>query len=133
MNNLVDSSAWIEYFRGSQKYLFMNDLINYNAICVNDIILAELLPSILHKKEHTLAGLLESVKCYKLTIDWQEIRSMQLLNLKYGNNNIGIPDLLIAQNCIQNGLRLISNDKHFGAMSNYLNLEVFGKHYEKQN
>ena len=126
MNNLVDSSAWIEYFRGNPKYLFMNDLIHYNAISVNDIILAELLPSILHRKEHTLAKLLESVKSFKLTIDWPEIRGMQLLNLKYGNNNIGISDLIIAQNCIQNGLKLISNDKHFGAMSNYLKLEVFG-------
>jgi len=131
MNNLVDSSAWIEYFRGNQKYLFMNDLIHYNAICVNDIILAELLPSILHKKEHTLAKLLESVKSYKLNIDWPEIRDMQLLNLKYGNNNIGIPDLIIVQNCMQNGLKLISHDKHFGAMSGYLELEIFGKDHEK--
>jgi len=131
MNNLVDSSAWIEYFRGNPKYLLMNDLIHYNAISVNDIILAELLPSILHRKEHTLAKLLESVKSFKLTIDWPEIRGMQLLNLKYGNNNIGISDLIIAQNCIQNGLKLISNDKHFGTMSTYLKLEVFGTHYGK--
>ena len=125
MNNLVDSSAWVEYFRGNQKYLFMNELINSNAICTNDVILTELLPSIIHKKEHALAELLSSVKNYRLNIDWQEIRNMQLLSLKNGNNNIGISDLLIAQNCIQNELRLIANDKHFDAMLKYLNLEVY--------
>ena len=125
MNNLVDSSAWIEYFRGNPKYLFINDLINSNIICTNDIILTELLPSIIHKKEHALAELLEGVKNYKLNIDWQEIRNMQLLNLKKGNNNVGISDLIIAQNCMQNELRLIVNDKHFDAMSKYFNLEIY--------
>ena len=125
MSNLVDSSAWIEYFRGNQKYIFLNDLINSNVICTNDIILTELLPSIIHKKEQTLAELLKSVKNYKLNIDWQEIRDMQLLNLKKGNNNIGISDLIIVQNCIQNELRLITNDKHFDVMSKYFNLEMY--------
>ena len=44
MNNLIDSSAWIEYFKGNQKYTFLDNLINTNAICTNDIILTELLP-----------------------------------------------------------------------------------------
>jgi len=125
MTNLVDSSAWIEYFRGNQAFLFMNDLINANAICTNDIILAELLPSIIYKKEYTLADLLNRLKNYRLNIDWQEIRNMQLQNLKKGNNNIGISDLIIVQNCLQNELRLIANDKHFRAMSKYFNLEMF--------
>ena len=45
----------IEFFKGNQIYSFINDLINTNAICTNEIILSELLPSIIHKKEHTLA------------------------------------------------------------------------------
>ena len=125
MNNLVDSSAWIEYFKGNQKYLFMNNLINSNAICINEIILTELLPSILHKKEYELAELLKSVKNYKLNIVWQEIREIQLLNLKKGNNGIGISDLIIVQNCLQNELRLITNDKHFDVMSRYYKFEIY--------
>ena len=125
MNNLVDSSAWVEFFRGNQKYYFINDLINANAICTNDIILTELLPSIIHKKEHTLAKLLENVTKYELSIDWLEIRNIQLLNLKHGNNNIGISDIIVAQNCIQNDLKLIVHDKHFQAMAKYLKLEIY--------
>ena len=126
MNNLVDSSVWIEYFKGNQEYSFINDLIQANAICTNDIILAELLPAIVHKKEHTLAELLNDVEKYFLSIDWQEIRDMQLLNLKHGNNNIGISDIVIVQNCLQNDLKIIAHDKHFMAMAKYIPLKIYG-------
>ena len=125
MNNIVDSSAWIEYFKGNQKYAFIKDLIYSNAICTNDIILTELLPSIVHKKEYDLVELFNSVTKYALLIDWQEIRNMQILNLKHGNNNIGISDILIVQNCIQNKLKLIVEDKHFAAMAKYIPFEMY--------
>jgi predicted nucleic acid-binding protein len=125
MNTLVDSSAWIEYFKGNQKYYFINDLIETNSICTNDIILSELLPSIIHKKENQLAELLNCVKKYMLLIDWQEIRNIQLLNLKHGINNVGISDIIIAQNCIQNEINIIIHDKHFEAMAKYIPLEIY--------
>jgi len=124
MNNLVDSSAWIEYFKGNKKYSFITNLINANTICTNDIILSELLPSIIHKKEHKLADLLNNISKYALEIDWLEICDIQLLNLKHGNNNIGVSDIIIAQNCIQNKLRLIARDKHFESMSKYIPLDI---------
>ena len=120
MNHLVDSSAWIEYFRGNKNYLFISDLVNINAICTNDIILAELLPSIMHKKEYELAKLLMSIQKYSLSIDWQEVRDLQLLNLINGNNNIGISDIIIVQNCIQHNLKVIAHDKHFKIMKKYI-------------
>ena len=125
MRNLVDSSAWIEYFRGNEKFFFMEHLIRSNAVCTNDVILAELLPAMIHKKENKWAEFLVWVKKSPLYIDWQEINDMQLLNFQHGNNNISISDLIIAQNCIQNGLRLIENDKHFRAMSGYLPLKLY--------
>jgi predicted nucleic acid-binding protein len=82
------------------------------------------LPQILHKKEKKLAGLLNSLKKYALAIDWQEARNIQLLNIKNGNNNIGISDILIAQNCIQNNLKLITHDKHFRLMAKCIPLQV---------
>ena len=125
MNHLVDSSVWIEYFKGNPKYSFLTTLISNNAICTNEIILTELLPSIIHKKEHKLAELLNCIKKYVLIIDWQEIRNIQLLNLKHGNNNIGISDIIIAQNCMQNKLKVIVHDKHFETMAKYIPLEIY--------
>ena len=125
MNNLVDSSAWVEYFKGNREYSFIKDLIEANAICTNDIILTELLPSIIHKEEHELPELLNNVKKYSLVIDWQEIRNIQLLNFKYGNINIGISDIVIVQNCMQNDLKLITHDKLFAVMAEYIPLVLF--------
>lgn len=125
MNILIDSSAWIEFFRGNLKYLFIKDLISANAICINDIILSELLPSIIHRKEHTLAKLLSNIRKCVMTVDWQEIRTMQLSNLKHGSNNIGISDIIIVQNCLQNRLKIVAHDKHFMVMAKYLPLVVY--------
>ncbi|MCL2126782.1 MAG: PIN domain-containing protein [Treponema sp.] len=125
MNFLVDSSAWIEYFRGNQTYSFLDDFIVANSICTNDIVLSELLPAIIHKNEYKLAELLNNVKKFALVIDWQDLRNIQLLNLRHGNNNIGISDIVIAQHCIQNGLRIVANDKHFRAMAEYIPLKVY--------
>ena len=124
MNNVVDSSAWIEYFRGNQKYSFLKELISSNAVCTNDIILTELLPPIIHKRERRLEELLTCMKKYTLTIDWREIRDIQLLNIKHGNNNIGISDIVIAQNCMQNDLRIITHDRHFGTMAAWIPLKI---------
>ncbi len=45
--------------------------------------------------------------------DWDDIIDYQVSCLKSGSTGIGIPDLLIAQNCIQNNVPVYSIDKHF--------------------
>jgi predicted nucleic acid-binding protein len=94
-------------------------------LCTNDIILTELLPSIIHRRENELAGLLNSLRRKVLIIDWLEIQGIQILNLKHGNNNVGISDIIIAQNCMQNKLKIITKDKHFKAMAKYIPLEIY--------
>ena len=49
--------------------------------------------------------------------DWEEIRDYQVSCLKSGSNGIGIADLLIAQNSIQNNVPVYSIDKHFRFMN----------------
>ncbi|MDR0723682.1 MAG: PIN domain-containing protein [Endomicrobium sp.] len=118
MNILIDSSAWIEYFKGNKSFLFVNDLIINNAVTTNELILTELLPFILHKKEFELIDLLCNIKKLEIKINWEELRSFQLININNGNN-IGIPDLIIAQNCIQNKGKLLSCDKHFKTITKF--------------
>jgi predicted nucleic acid-binding protein len=68
---------------------------------------------------------LSSLRRKILLIDWQEIQNIQILNLKNGNNNIGISDIIIAQNCIQNNLKIVTKDKHFKAMAKYIPLKIY--------
>jgi hypothetical protein len=50
---------------------------------------------------------------------------MQCKNLKAGVSGVGIPDLLIIQNVLQNDLSLFSLDKHFKVMSNIHNCSLY--------
>ena len=52
-------------------------LIDSNDICTNDLILAEIVPSLKARKENELIRLFESIEKMKLDIDWKEIIAMQ--------------------------------------------------------
>ena len=122
---LVDSSVWIEYFKGNESVLPLNELIESNNLCINDLILAELLPSINHKKEFNLKELLLAIEKINMIIDWNNIISMQTINLKNGINKVGISDLIIAQNAMENNIELYAVDKHFSLMSEISELKLF--------
>ncbi|OGS34863.1 MAG: twitching motility protein PilT [Elusimicrobia bacterium RIFOXYB2_FULL_49_7] len=125
---LVDSSVWIDYFNGTNSRAnLLSDLIDNNIVCTNNIILAELIPSIKKAGESELADLFLSIKNIPINIDWDEIIKMQTINLKNGFNKIGIPDLIIMQNAIQNELSLFSFDKHFKSMPTFHKCKIFDK------
>jgi len=113
---LVDSSVWIDYFSSGRNSDALSSLIDHNRICINDIILAELIPSLMIKKENDIIALLHVIEKVKLDIGWSSIIDMQTANLKNGINRVGIADLLVLQNALQNDLVLYSLDKHFRLM-----------------
>ncbi len=120
---MVDTSVWIDYFRGTETQL--DPLIDNNLIATNSIILAELLPSLWLRREHELAALLQEVRCLTLDIQWENAMQMQLQCLQAGANGIGIADLLIAQNAQQHQCKLYSSDKHFKLMAQTLSLPTY--------
>ena len=127
---LVDTSAWIDYFRGGQRSgVILDRLIDDNRVAVNDIILAELIPFMLARQELELAELLRSIKKLPLRADWEEIIGLQLLCLQNGANGIGIPDLLIAQNVWQHDYEIYSLDKHFRLLAQLLGLRIFAANH----
>ena len=126
MSVLVDSSAWIDYFRGNQRGDALDPLIEENLLVTNDLILAELTPALHLRKQRRLIALLREVKRYPVEIDWDDITQMQIACLRNGIKGVGIPDLIIAQNAIQNGLHLLTFDGHFGSMAKYMPLSVYG-------
>lgn len=122
---LVDSSVWIEYFKGNDRVRVLDGLIDANAICINDLILAELLPAIAVKRETVLQDLLESVTRLDMHIDWQRIIRMQVSNLRNGLNGVGLSDLIIACNALDHDVELCSLDRHFTAMGPLHGLQLF--------
>ena len=122
---LVDTSIWIDYFRNGNTADALDKLIESDMICINDVILSELLPSINQRHEEELKELLLSFPKLQMKIDWNEIVFMQTENLRNGINKIGLPDLMIAQNTIQNKVKLFSCDRHFQLIKKLFPLQLF--------
>ncbi|MCF7855586.1 MAG: PIN domain-containing protein [Candidatus Pacebacteria bacterium] len=122
MSVLVDSSIWIEYFRGSRGHDELDLLIEEDLVVVNDLILAELIPALHLRRQRKLIGLMREIARPPLDTDWDDIVQMQILCLRHGINKVGIPDLMIAQHAIQNGLELYSQDKHFALLARHVPL-----------
>ncbi|MFW6138971.1 MAG: PIN domain-containing protein [Spirochaetota bacterium] len=122
---LVDTTIWIEYFR-SQGFTILNELIENNQVCINDLILAELIPYLQIKEKYELIESLESIEKIEIKINWEMIIQMQVKNLKNGINKVGIPDLIVLQNVIENNLVLFSIDKHFELMRDLFDYRLLG-------
>ena len=125
MQVLVDSSVWIDYFRTGKQSNDLDILIDENLIAVNDLILTELVPHLRLQNRRKLIRLMNSILKYEMHIDWDQIIEFQSKCLKRGINGIGIPDLLIAQNALQNKCEIFSLDQHFGLMKKTLKLKLF--------
>lgn len=125
MQVLVDSSVWIDYFRtGNQSYK-VDELIDQNVICTNNLILAELIPFLKIKNQTRVIKLLFDITNITLNIKWQTIINYQTTCIKRGINKIGIPDLIILDNVIQNDLFLFTLDKHFDIIKKHINFKIF--------
>lgn len=124
MSVLVDTSIWIDYFKGGNDSIQMDFLIDENLIVTNDLILAELIPFLKVRNEKRLIVLLHNINKLELSINWDEIIDYQYKCLSNGLNGVGIPDLLIVQNAKQNRCKIYSLDGHFDLMRNILSLQI---------
>lgn len=120
---LVDSSVWIEYFKSGNLPL-LDQMILEDLVCTNELILTELSPFLEHKGKFDIVENLQELETIPLSIDWSLIRKYQVLNLQNGVNKVGIPDLIILQQVIQEKISLFTFDKHFKLMQDYLNFEL---------
>ena len=121
---LVDSSVWIDFFRnGNQPQLEL--LITEDLACTNELILTELLPAIENQRKNELNESLLALEIVPLSIDWDLIRRYQTINIKNSVNKVGIPDLMILQQVIEQKMTLMSLDKHFKLMNNSFSFDWF--------
>jgi hypothetical protein len=124
MSILVDTSIWIRYFRTGNHSEKLDFLIDENLIVINDLILAELVPSLRVRNQRKIIKLLHNINKLELAINWDQIVEFQFKCLKNGLNGIGIPDLIVAQNAKQNHCKIYSLDGHFELMKDILKLQL---------
>ncbi len=124
MKVLVDSSIWIDYFRGAMRDAKLDFLIDENLLVINDLILTEIIPALHLRRQIKLIALMREIDCPPMLIDWDDLIQMQIVCLQNGINKIGIPDLMIAQHAIQNNLELYTREKHFASIAQHVPLSL---------
>ena len=121
---LVDSCIWIDFFGRNHKKELIAKISEDHLLCVNDAILSEVLPYLLHQKENRAADLLASQNKIPISIIWPDIIALQVRMIKAGINKVGVLDLIILQNAIQNRCAISSIDKHFRLMCNEVDIPL---------
>jgi predicted nucleic acid-binding protein len=125
MGVLVDTSIWIDYFKGGDDSTDLSPLIDENLVVTNDIILAEIVPYLKIKKQVAVVKLLQEINRLPMQINWDEIVEFQVRCLKAGANGVGIPDLIIAQNAKVNNCKIYSLDKHFRLLKQVIKVKLY--------
>lgn len=125
---LVDTSAWIEFFRpeGDLRYRAeISKLIDDNAIALCGVILLELLKGARTDREYRELEDRLSTLTYLETPEslWKKAGKIASILLRKG---VQIPttDLIIAAVAIENHTTLLNKDKHFQILAKHTPLDV---------
>lgn len=124
---LVDSSVWIDYFRGTQtpQTEKLDGLLSSEPIAVGDLILAEVLQGFGSERDFNEAKrLLTSLLVIELggqDVAIQAARNFRLLRAQ-GISIRKTIDTLIATRCIESGFTLLYSDRDFDPFVQYLGL-----------
>jgi predicted nucleic acid-binding protein len=128
---LVDSSVWIDYFRGipSPQTACLDDLLGVQPIAIGDLILIEVLQGCQSEAEfnHVKRILLnlDVVALGGLDLAIQAARNYRLLRSR-GITVRKTIDVVIATYCIEYGYSLLHNDRDFLPFAEHLGLTMLG-------
>ena len=126
---LVDSSVLVDYFNGVQAGHTekLHGLLGKEYVALGDLILTEVLQGFDSEKDFkTAKRVLLSFPCYAIggrAIALKSAENFRFLRSK-GVTVRKTVDMLIGTFCLENGFRLLHNDKDFHAMSQHLGLKV---------
>lgn len=126
---LVDSSVWIDYFRGivSPQTDKLDALLGNEPLLVGDLILAEVLQGFVAERDFNNAKrLFDSFDLIEIggrDVALQAARNFRTLRAM-GITVRKTIDTLIATRCIHSGYVLLHNDRDFDVFAEHLGLET---------
>jgi predicted nucleic acid-binding protein len=126
---LVDSSVWIDYFKGSRTKQtdVLDSLLGTRLLAIGDLMIAEVLQGFREDKAfQTARKLLDSLEVIQIggkEIAIQAARTFRQLR-KQGVTVRATIDTLIATRCIVDGHQLLHDDRDFDAFAKYLGLRT---------
>ena len=129
---LVDTSAWIEFFRsgGGEVALVVDRLLDLDRVAVTGVVRAELQQGTRSRREFdklkSLLGALESLDLDGEPL-WTAVGETGYALRRRGINGVGIPDLIIAAVAIDHGAPVLTFDEHFAKIAEVAPLTLFPK------
>ena len=115
MKILLDTSVWIEFFRGNKKLREkLEDIIKTSRIVITGPVISEILLGIRDDKEkRKVENLLKNLTI--INPSWNDYVHAGEIGHSLRKNGKTIPliDLIIAAVCIRNNITLFTLDKHF--------------------
>ena len=126
---LVDSSTWVDYFRGvsTTQTGKLHSLLDSEPLAIGDLILAEVLQGFTNNSDFNKAkGLLTSLDVVNIggiDIAIQAAKNFRTLR-GFGITVRKTIDTLIATRCIESGYVLLHNDRDFEPFVKHLKLRV---------
>ncbi len=126
---LVDSSVWIDYFRGTEtpQVEVLDGLLGRTRLAIGDLIVVEVLQGVRDEKEFNLVRktldaftqveLVGYDIAVKAARNYRALRSMGITVRK-------TIDSIIATRCIESGLTLLHSDRDFLPFVEHLGLKV---------
>lgn len=115
-NVLIDTSAWIDYFRRDSKIngKKIDELLSGGQVCLADIIIAELIQGAKSEKEISAIEEIEAALTVLKQSDetWKKAGLLSY-NLKRKGTTVNLTDCYIAVIAATNQCELLTYDKHF--------------------
>ena len=126
---LVDSSVWIDYFRGATNMQteVLDALLGQQPLAIGDLILTEVLQGLDDERDfNTARKMLTALTVVEL--GGKEIAIQAAKNFR-ALRRLGVTvrktiDTVIATRCIESGYDLLHNDRDFDPFARYLGLVV---------
>ena len=126
---LVDSSVWIDFFRGAEtpQVELLDGMLGRTRLAVGDLIVAEVLQGVKDDREFNLVRRTFDTFS-QIDIGGHDIAVMAAKNFRvlrgHGITVRKTIDSLIATRCIQDGLTLLHCDRDFVPFHTHLGLRV---------
>lgn len=127
----VDSSVWIDYFRGvpTPQTDMLDDVLGVEFVCTGDVVLTEVLQGFAREREFNQAlaffGEMEVLEVGGRGLAVQAARNHRLLRTR-GVTVRKTIDTLIATCCIEGGHELLYSDRDFDPFVKHLGLARAG-------
>lgn len=124
---LVDTSAWIEFFRKKEPYYsIVLEYMDNDAVCCTGIIFAELLQGAKSEKE------INTIKEFVYVFDfisenikfWEKAGELSYALHRKGKT-VGLADCYVAVAANSMNLKLLTLDKHFKVIEKEIELNLF--------